>query len=75
MYDLDDRTCADGVHSILDPGLPLLGDALPDGVYRCLDCRQYLLLEAGEVVEVYQDKRPADVRARRKGKRVWPLTF
>ncbi len=75
MYDLDDRTCADGVHSILDPGLPLLGDALPDGVYTCLDCRQYLLLEAGEVVDVYRDKRPADVRQRQAGKRVWPLSF
>ena len=73
--DLDGLTCADGVHSILDPGLPLLDDALPDGVYTCLDCKQRLLLEAGEVVDVYRDKRPADVRARGKGKRIWPLTF
>ncbi len=73
--DLDELTCADGVHSIVAPDTPLLGDTLPDGVYKCLDCRQYLALEAGEVVEVYQDKRPADVRARGKGRRVWPLTF
>ena len=75
MYDLDDLTCADGVHRIVAPDTPLLGDVLSDGVYKCLDCRQYLELEAGEVVDVYRDKRPVDVRARGKGKRIWPLTF
>ena len=66
---LDDRTCADGVHSIVAP------DPLPDGKFRCLNCNRYFEVEGGEVVDEYDDKRPADVRARGKGKRVWPQSF